>query len=82
MSNAMRYWAMIAVLLAGIAGMGLLSHGESTPPAKPLNDFPTDIGSYRTVKEIPFDEATLKVLGVTDYANRIYFSPSLGDLGL
>ena len=40
MSNAMRYWAMIAVLLAGIAGMGLLSHGESTPPATPLSDFP------------------------------------------
>ena len=82
MSSAMRYWAMIAVLLAGIAGMGFLSHGESTPPARPLSDFPMDIGSYRTVKEFPFDEATLKVLGVTDYTNRVYFSPALGDLGL
>jgi EpsI family protein len=82
MNSAMRYWAMIAVLLAGMAGMGFLSHGESTPPAKPLSDFPTDIGSYRAVKEFPFDEATLKVLGVTDYTNRIYFSPALGDLGL
>lgn len=82
MSSAMRYWAMIAVLLAGIAGMGFLSHGESTPPAKPLSDFPTDIGSYRAVREIPFDQATLKILGVTDYTNRIYFSPALGDLGL
>ena len=82
MSKAMRYWAMIAVLLAGIAGMGLLSHGEFTPPAKPLSDFPMDIGSYRTVKEFPFDEATLKVLGVTDYTNRVYVSPALGDLGL
>ena len=62
--------------------MGLLSHGESTPPAKPLSDFPMDIGSYRTVKEFPFDEATLKVLGVTDYTNRVYVSPALGDLGL
>ena len=41
-----------------------------------------DIGSYRTVKEFPFDEATLKVLGVTDYTNRVYVSPALGDLGL
>jgi EpsI family protein len=82
MSNSMRYWAMIAVLLAGIAGMGFLSHGESTPPARPLSDFPSDIGSYRTVKEFPFDADTLKVLGVTDYTNRIYFSPTLGDVGL
>lgn len=82
MNSAMRYWAMIAVLLAGIGGMGFLSHGESTPPAKPLSDFPMDIGSYRTVKEFQFDEATLKVLGVNDYTNRVYFSPALGDLGL
>ena len=82
MSNTMRYWAMIAVLLAGAAGMGFLSHGESTPPARPLSDFPKDIGSYRAVAEFPFDEATLKVLGVTDYMNRAYFSPTHGDLGL
>ena len=38
---------MVAVLLAGAAGMGFLSHGESTPPARPLTDFPKDIGSYQ-----------------------------------
>jgi EpsI family protein len=82
MSNAMRYWTMIAVLLAGAVGMGFLSHGESTPPARPLSEFPKDIGSYRTVAEFPFDQQTLKVLGVTDYVNRAYFSPAQGDLGL
>lgn len=82
MNNSMRYWAMIAVLLAGIGGMGFLSHGESTPPAKPLSDFPKDIGSYRSVKDFEFDADTLKVLGVTDYTNRVYVSPALGELGL
>ena len=82
MSSAMRYWAMIAVLLAGIAGMGFFSHGESTPPARPLADFPKDIGNYRTVAEVPLDKKTLDVLQVTDYMNRIYFSPTQGDLGL
>jgi EpsI family protein len=82
MSNAVRYWAMIAVLLAATAGMGFLSHGEATPLAKPMNEFPKDIGNYRTVAEVPFDQDTLKVLGVTDYINRVYFSPSQGDLGL
>jgi EpsI family protein len=82
MKNARRYWTMIAVLLAGTAGMGFLSHGEATPPARPLNEFPKDIGNYRTVEEIPFDQETLKLLGVTDFLNRVYFSPSQGDVGL
>jgi len=82
MSNAVRYWAMIAILLAATAGMGFLSHGEAVPPAKPMNEFPKDIGNYRMVAEMPFDQDTLKVLGVTDYINRVYFSPSQGDLGL
>jgi EpsI family protein len=82
MNNATRYWSMIAVLLAAIGGMGFLSHGESTPPALPLSDFPKDIGSYRAVQDFAFDEQTLKVLGVTDYVNRAYFSPAKGELGL
>jgi EpsI family protein len=82
MNNATRYWAMLAVLLAGIGGMGFLSHGESTPPARPMTEFPKDVGSLKTVAEIPFDQDTLKVLGVTDYLNRVYFSPTEGELGL
>ena len=82
MSDAMRYWTMVAVLLAGTVGMGFLSHGEATPPARPMNEFPREIGSYKTVAEVPFDQNTLQVLGVTDYLNRGYFSPSEGELGL
>jgi len=82
MNNGTRYWTMIAVLLAGAAGVGFLSHGESTPPARALSEFPKDVGSYRTVAEFPFDVQTLKVLGVTDYVNRAYFSPANGELGL
>jgi len=78
----MRYWTMVAVLLAGTVGMGFLSHGEATPPARPMNEFPREIGSYKTVAEVPFDQNTLQVLGVTDYLNRGYFSPSEGELGL
>ena len=82
MNNAVRYWTMIAVLLAGAAGMGFLSHGEATPPARPMTEFPKDIGSYSTVAEIPFDQKTLDILGVTDYLNRVYLSPAKGELGL
>jgi EpsI family protein len=34
------------------------------------------------VAEFPFDQDTLKILGVTDYLNRAYFSPTQGELGL
>lgn len=82
MTNGTRYWAMIAVLLAGTAGMGFLSHGESTPPAKPLSEIPQVIDGYQAMADFPFDADTLKVLGVTDYINRAYFSPQKGELGL
>jgi EpsI family protein len=82
MSGGMRYWTMIAVLLAGTAGMGFLSHGESTPLARPLSQFPQEIGGYQSVHDFPFDADTLKVLGVTDYMNRVYLSPTKGELGL
>ena len=81
MSNAMRYWAMIAVLLAGIAGMGFLSHGESTPPARPLSDFPTDIGSYRTVKEFPFDAGDPESAGSDGLHEPGLFLADTGRLG-
>ena len=82
MSSGMRYWMMLAVLLAGTAGMGFLSHGESTPPARPLSDFPKGVAGYQAVADFPFDADTLKVLGVTDYVNRAYVSPTKGELGL
>jgi EpsI family protein len=82
MSNRVRYWSMVALLLAATAGMGFLSHGEATPPARPLSEFPKQIESYRDAADIPFDQDTLKVLGVTDYVNRVYFSPVNGEVGL
>jgi EpsI family protein len=47
-----------------------------------MDEFPKDIGSYRMAAEMPFDQDTLKILGVTDYINRVYYSPAQGDLGL
>jgi EpsI family protein len=82
MKPGMRYWVMIAVLLAATAGMGFLSHGEATPLAKPLADFPKHIGEYSMVQETPLDQQTLAVLGLTDYINRFYAAPSAGMVSL
>jgi EpsI family protein len=82
MKTGARYWAMIAVLVAAACGLGFLSHGESTPPAKPLSEFPQQIAGYTSVANLPLDKPTLQLLGLTDYINRVYESPTEGQLGL
>jgi EpsI family protein len=72
-----RYWVMIAVLLAASAGLAHLSHGESTPPALPMADFPTKIGPWAEIIEWPLDKETRDLLGVTDYLNRGYWEPGM-----
>ncbi len=78
MKAGIRYWLMLAVLLGATTGKGYLSHGESTPPAKPLSEFPIKIGAYASVVEWPLDKETLDVLKVTDYLNRGYWEPGMG----
>ena len=82
MKAGARYWAMLAVLLAATTGMAYLSHGEATPPAKPLAEFPTEIAGFKMFGDWPMDQDTIKALGVTDYLQRGYFSPSQGQLSL
>lgn len=84
MKAGMRYWLMLAVLLGGTFGMGHLSHGEATPPARPLSEFPAKIGAYASVIDWPLDKETLDILKVTDYLNRGYWEPGMGQdlLGL
>ena len=74
MKAGVRYWVMVAVLLGATTGMAYLSHGESTPPAKPLAQFPEKIGTYAKVIEWPLDKETLDILKVTDYLNRGYWN--------
>jgi len=72
-----RYWLMIAVLLGATTGMAYLSHGESTPPAKPLSEFPAKIGEYSQIIDWPLDKETLDLLKVTDYVSRGYWKPGM-----
>jgi EpsI family protein len=77
MKAGIRYWLMIAVLLGATTGMAYLSHGEATPPAKPLSEFPAKMGPWGQVIEWPLDKETIDVLGVTDYLNRGYWEPGM-----
>jgi EpsI family protein len=68
---------MVAVLLGATTGMAYLSHGESTPPAKPLAEFPSKVAGYTQIIEWPLDKETLDILKVTDYLNRGYWIPGM-----
>jgi len=78
MKAGIRYWLMIAVLLGATTGMAYLSHGEATPPAKPLSEFPAKIGAFAQITQWPLDQETLDLLKVTDYLNRGYWEPGMG----
>ena len=73
---------MIAVLVGATTGMAYLSHGEATPPAKPLSQFPNQVGPYITAANWPLDKETIDLLGVTDYLNRGYGSKANGPMFL
>jgi EpsI family protein len=82
MKATVRYWVMIAVLVGATTGMGYLSHGEATPPAKPMAQFPNGVRDYIKFADIPLDQKTIDLLGVTDYINRVYVSHTEPQLGL
>ena len=79
MRAGVRYWVMLAVLLGASTGMAYLSHGEATPTAKPLSEFPSKIGAYAKVLDWQLDAETLAILKVSDYINRGYWEPGMGN---
>lgn len=82
MKSGIRYWLIIAVLVGATTAMAYLSKRESTPPAKPLAEFPAQVAGYSKAADWPLDQATLDLLGVTDYLNRGYASKSEGFISL
>jgi EpsI family protein len=72
-SMALRLWIVVLVLLGGTVCLHALSHGEPIVARQPLEKLPFVIGSW-TGSETALDPQALKVLGLTDYANRLYLS--------
>jgi EpsI family protein len=80
--SSFRFWLMIVVLGAATAGMAMLSHGEATPMAKSLKQFPKQILMFNQIADVPMDKETWDVLKPSDYLTRIYLSPAAGEVGL
>src|SRR5260370_1458309 len=73
LSLSIRLWTTAALLAGAFVLLQGVSHGEIAVPHGPLRDLPYTLGSW-TANEQPFTEQVLKLLGVSDYTNRIYFS--------
>jgi EpsI family protein len=71
----LRFFIVVVVLLGSTVCLHAMSHGEPIVARQPLEQLPYTMGSW-TGSETALDQETLKVVGVTDYANRLYLSPS------
>jgi EpsI family protein len=74
----MRLW--IAVALLGLTGAYLQARpdGAARARAADLAQVPLTIGDWRGIDEAPFDDDTMRVLGVDEYINRRYVDPAAG----
>ena len=82
MKSSLRFWLMMLVIGAATAGMAMLSHGESTPLAKSLKQFPHQVLIFSQISDVPMDKETLEVLKPSDYLTRAYYAPGAGEVGL
>jgi EpsI family protein len=80
MTASVRYWVIVAVLLAATAGLHSLSHGEDILLTKSLASVPEVLDSWHAV-DAPLEPRIVKALGVDDYLSRVYHNSS-EELGL
>ena len=73
-SNSKRFWILLVALLLGGGIINVWERaGEAKISRKPLNEFPSQIGSWRqSGADTRFDAETEKVLRADDYLSRNY----------
>ena len=76
-SSSVRFWITAGLLVGAFVLLHSISHGEAVVLHQPLRELPYTLDSW-TATEQPLDEQTVQAVGVSDYTNRIYFSPQLG----
>jgi len=72
-----RLWITVALLAAAFVLLHTVSHGEVIVPRCSLHELPYTLEGW-TGREQPLTDQVLKILGVSDYTNRIYFSQQKG----
>jgi EpsI family protein len=72
----------IVVLLAQAGAYYTISAKEVVPRISPWNEFPSRLGEWRIMKDLPVDDSVLAELQPDDYLNRNYISPLRRPLNL
>lgn len=68
-----RLWISAGILLGASVLLNTVSHGEAIVTREPLHELPYTLGTWQG-EEHPLQPETLRVVAVTDYANRLYGS--------
>lgn len=75
MQRDMSMWLRLTVVVAMLAGAGLILHSrgnaEVVPPAEPLGSFPSEIARWQGAT-VAIPQSVLEVLGSGDFLDRIY----------
>ncbi|HEY1203507.1 MAG: exosortase C-terminal domain/associated protein EpsI [Bryobacteraceae bacterium] len=69
---------LTAVLLLQLAGFVAVSRRETVPLARPLSEFPSQLGAWSLVRESEVDQETMEVLRADDVLSRVYSDPVRG----
>ena len=68
-----RLWIAAGVLVGATVLLHTVSHGESVVARQPLRELPNTLGAWNS-QEQPLQERIVQAVGVSDYANRIFFN--------
>lgn len=69
-------------LIAGAVCLTFASKSERVPIRRSLAELPMRIGIWKAERSTELDQATLRILGVDDYTNRIYLGQAGATIGL
>jgi EpsI family protein len=69
---------LTVLLVAQLAGVFAVSRREAVPPARPLAEFPSQVGAWTVVQEGVVDKETMEVLRADDVLNRTYADVAQG----
>ena len=75
--SSVRLWITAGLLVGAFVLLHSVSHGEAVVLHQPLRELPYTLDSW-TGTEQPLQERIVQAVGVSDYTNRIYFSPQVG----
>jgi len=73
---------LLLTLLCGAAAVVRANRPEAAPPRVSFEQFPMQLGQWSGQQVPPIDAKVLRVLGVDDYVNRVYYGPERSAAGL